>query len=86
MGKKSVTNVEIKIILVLNVGPSSQEEGIDNPAAHSEDARAKVNVSSPGLEATRQPKVHTAWSQPPFKTIQVTPIEKVQTSMDSRED
>ena len=52
-GAKSVTNVEIRIILVLNAGPSSQEEGIDDPAAHSEDARAKVNVSSPGLEATR---------------------------------
>ena len=52
-GAKSVTNVEIKIILVLNAGPSSREEGIDDPAAHPEDVRAKVNVSSPGLEATR---------------------------------
>ena len=85
-GAKSVKNVEIKIILVLNAGPSSWEEGIEDPAAHPEDTRAKVNVSSPGLKATRQPKVHTAWSQPPFKTIQVTSIEKVQTSMDSREE
>ena len=52
-GAKSVTNVEIRTILVLNAGPSSQEEGIDNPAAHPEDVRAKGNVSSPGLEATR---------------------------------
>ena len=59
-GAKSATNVEIKIILVLNAGPSSQEEGIDDPAAHPEDIRAKVNISSSGLEATRQPKVHTA--------------------------
>ena len=52
-GAKSVTNVAIKIILVLNAGPSSWEEGIDDPAAHPEDARAKASVSSPGLEATR---------------------------------
>ena len=74
-GAKSVTNVAIKIILALNVGPNSQEEGIEDPAAHPEGARAKVSISSPGLEATRQPKVHTAWSQPPFKTIQ-TSMEK----------
>ena len=82
----------IRTILVLNAGPSSQEEGIEDPTAHPEDARAKVSISSPGLEATRQPKVHTAWSQPPFKTIQITSMEekqitsmeKVQTSMDSR--
>ena len=93
-GAKSVTNVAIRITLVLNAGPSSQEEGIENPKAHPEDARAKVSTSSPGPEATRQPKVHTAWSQPPFKTIQmtsmekkqVTSMEKVQTSMDSREE
>ena len=52
-GAKSVTNVEIRTILVLNAGPSSQEEGIDNPTAHPEDIRAKANVNSPGLEATR---------------------------------
>ena len=52
-GAKSVTNVAIKITLVLNVGPSSQEEGTGNPAAHPEDARAKVSHISPGLEATR---------------------------------
>ena len=53
-GAKSVTNVAIKITLVLNVGPSSQEEGIEDPTAHPEDARAKVShISSPGLEATR---------------------------------
>ena len=52
-GAKSVTNVDIRIILVLNAGPSSQEEGIEDPAAHPEDIRAKENFSSPGLEATR---------------------------------
>ena len=53
-GAKSVINVAIKITLVLNVGPSSQEEGIEDPTAHPEDARAKVShISSPGLEATR---------------------------------
>ena len=93
-GAKSVTNVAIKITLVLNAGPSSQEEGIENPTAHPEDTRAKVSHISPGLEATRRPKVHTAWSQPPFKTIQMTSMEKkqttsmekVQTSMDSIEE
>ena len=52
-GAKSVTNVEIRIILVLNVGPSGQEERIEDPIAHPEDIRAEVNTSSPGLEATR---------------------------------
>ena len=53
-GAKSVTNVAIKITLVLNVGPSSQEEGTENPTAHPDDARAKVShISSSGLEATR---------------------------------
>ena len=93
-GAKGVTNVAIKITLVLNAGPSIQEEGTENPAAHLEDTRAKVSHIGPGLEATRQPKVHTAWSQPPFKTIQTTSMEKkqttsmekVQTSMDSREE
>ena len=47
-GAKSVINVEIRIILVLNVGPDSQEEGTDGPAAHPEDVRAKANVNSPG--------------------------------------
>ena len=51
-GAKSVTNMAIKIILVLNAGPSSQEEGIENPTGHLEDARAKVSIS-PGLEATQ---------------------------------
>ena len=52
-GAKSVTNAAIRTILVLNAGPSSREEGIEDPAAHPEDARAKVSISSPGLEATR---------------------------------
>ena len=52
-GAKSVTNVAIKITLVLNAGPSSQEEGIENPTAHPEDERAKVSHISPGLEATQ---------------------------------
>ena len=52
-GAKSVINVEIRIILVLNAGPSSLEEGTDDPAAHPEVIRAKANISSPGLEATR---------------------------------
>ena len=93
-GAKSVTSVAIKITSVLNVGPSSQEPGTESPTAHPEDARAKVSHVSPGLEATRQPKVHIAWSQPPFKTIQMTSMEKkqmtsmekVQTSMDSIEE
>ena len=51
-GAKGVTNVAIKITLVLNAGPSSQEEGIEDPEAHPEDIRAKVSIS-PGLEATR---------------------------------
>ena len=55
-GAKSVTNVVIKITLVLNAGPSSQEEGIEDPEAHPEDARAKVSASSPGLEATQVTK------------------------------
>ena len=52
-GTKSVISVAIKIILVLNAGPSSQEEGIEDPEAHPEDARAKVSISSPGQEAAR---------------------------------
>ena len=47
-GAKSVINVEIRIILVLNVGPNSQEEGTDSPAAHPEDGRAKANINNPG--------------------------------------
>ena len=52
-GAKSVINVAIKIILALHAGPNNQEEGIEDPTAHPEDAKAKVNVNSPGLEATR---------------------------------
>ena len=51
-GAKSVTNVAIKITSVPNVGTSSQEGGTENPAAHPEDARAKVSHIGPGLEAT----------------------------------
>ena len=57
---KSVINVEIRIILVLNVGPNSPEEGTDDPAAHPEDVRTKTNVNSQGREVTRRPKVHIA--------------------------
>ena len=57
---KSVINVEIRIILVPNVGPNSREEGTDNPAAHPEDIRTKTNANSPGREVTRRPKVHIA--------------------------
>ena len=93
-GAKSVISVAIKITSVPNVGPSSQEPGTESPTAHPEDTRAKVSHISPGLEATWQPKVHTGWSQPPFKTIQMTSMEKtqmtsmekVQTSMDSIEE
>ena len=53
LGAKSVINVEIRIILVCNVGPDSWEEGTDDPAAHPEDARAKANINSPGQEVTR---------------------------------
>ena len=57
---KSVINVEIRIILVLNVGPNSREEETDDLAAHPEDVRTKTNVNSPGREVTRGPKVHIA--------------------------
>ena len=77
-GKKSVTSVAIKTTSVHNVGLSSQELGTESPTAHPEDARAKVSHIIPGLEASRQPKVPTAWSQPPFKTIQMTSMEKTQ--------
>ena len=60
---KSVINVEIRIILVLNVGPNSQEEETDDLAAHPEDVRTKTNVNSPGREVTRGPKVHIAWNE-----------------------
>ena len=53
LGAQSVINVEIRIILVRNVGPDSREEGTDDPAAHPEDARAKANINSPGQEVTR---------------------------------
>ena len=85
-GAKSVTNVAIKITSAPNVAPSSQELETENPTAHPEDARAKVSHVGPGLEATRQPKVHTAWSQPPFKTIQMTSMEEKQmTSMEEKQ-
>ena len=57
---KNVISVEIKIILVPNVGPNSREEETDDLAAHPEDVRTKTNVNSPGREVTRAPKVHTA--------------------------
>ena len=84
LGAKNVTSVAIKTISVHSVGLSSQEPGTESPTAHPEDARAKVNHIIPGLEASWQPKVPTAWSQPPFKTIQMTSMEKVQTSMEIR--
>ena len=46
-GAKSVINVEIRIILVLNAGADSHEEGTGSPAVHPEDIRAKANVNSP---------------------------------------
>ena len=52
-GAKNVINVEIKTTSAPNVGPNSQEEGTDDPAAHPEDVRAKTNASSPGQEVTR---------------------------------
>ena len=78
---KNITIVAIKTISVHSVGLSSQEPGTESPAAHPEDARAKVSHIVLGLEASQRPKVPTAWSQPPFKTIQMTSMEKVQTSM-----
>ena len=51
-GAKNVTSVAIKIISVHSAGLSSQEPGAVNPAAHSEDTRAKVNPIIPGLEAS----------------------------------
>ena len=79
---RNVINVEIRIILVPNVGPNSREEETDDLAAHPEDVRTRTNVNSPGREVTRGPKVHIVLSQPPFKTIQVTSMEKAQTSME----
>ena len=52
-GAKSVTSVAIKITSVPSVGLSSQELGTESPAAHPEDARAKVSHVSPDLEATQ---------------------------------
>ena len=52
-GAQNAINVEIRIILVCNVGPDSREEGTDDPTAHPEDARAKANINSPGQEVTR---------------------------------
>ena len=49
-GAKNVTNVAIKIILALNAGPNSWEEGIEDPTAHPEDAKAKADINSPGRE------------------------------------
>ena len=93
-GARNVTSVAIKTISVHSVGLSSREPGTGNPTAHLEDARAKVSHIIPGLEANQQPRVPTAWSQPPFKTIQMTSMEKtkmtsmekVQTSMEIREE
>ena len=82
---KNAISVEIRTILVPNVGPNSREEETDDLAAHPEDVRTKTNINSPGREVTRAPKVHIVLSQPPFKTIQVTSVETVQTPMDSRE-
>ena len=46
---KNVINVEIRIILVHNAGPNSQEEGTDGPTAHPEDGRVtRTNVNNPG--------------------------------------
>ena len=85
-GAKSVTSVAIKITSVHNVGLSSQELGTGSPTAHPEDARAEVSHVIPGLETNWQPRVPTAWSQPPFKTIQMTPMEKTQmTSMEKEQ-
>ena len=84
-GAKSVTSVAIKITSVHNVRLSSQEPGTESPAAHPEDARAEVSHIIPGLEASWQPKVPTAWSQPPFKTIQMTSMEKTQTTSMEKE-
>ena len=50
-GAKSVTSMAIKIILVLNAGPNSQEEGIEDPEAHPEDAKAKVSA----VQVEKQP-------------------------------
>ena len=83
---KSVTSVAIKTTSVHNVGLSSQEPGTESPTAHPEDARAEVSYIIPGLEASWQPKVPTAWSQSPFKTIQMTSMEKTQmTSMEKEQ-
>ena len=51
-GANNVTSVAIKTTSVHNVGLSSQELGTESPAAHPEDARAKVSHIIPGLEAS----------------------------------
>ena len=52
-GARNVTSVVIKIISVHVVGPNSQELGTESPVVHPEDARAKVSLLVPGLEANR---------------------------------
>ena len=51
-GARNVTSVAIKIISVHVVGLSRQGLGTESPIAHPEDARAKVSLIVPGLEAS----------------------------------
>ena len=50
-GARNVTSVEIKTISVHVVGPNRQEPETESPTAHPEDAKARVNLLVPGLEA-----------------------------------
>ena len=55
-GAKSVINVEIRIILVLNAGPNSREEGTDSPTAHPEDVRGKGKRQQSRLRSNQATK------------------------------
>ena len=74
----------------------SKQSGAGNRKSHSTSRghKGKGKPQESRSRSTQQPKVHTAWSQPPFKTTQMTSMEKtqmtsmekVQTSMDSIEE
>ena len=52
-GARNVTSVAIKTISVHSVGPSSQEQGTENPVAHPEAIRAELSYIVPGLEGSQ---------------------------------
>ena len=82
-GARNVTSVAIKIISVHVVGPNSQETGTGDPGAGPKATKSRVYHLIQGLEANPWPRVPTAESQIPFKTIWMTPMEMTQrTSME----